>query len=142
MKLQLVKDDSNTIDGFKTISYTDPNKINEINDIVNNSCEYILANTVLDDFEIEESPKIVFALVSKLRIGGNIVLLGHDINVLAKALLNNDIGSNEMSAYLKDKRSISTALNTVTLLRDHGLEIVSVKYNSYLYEIFAKRAVS
>lgn len=142
MKLQLIRDDNNVIDGFKTISYSDPNKINELNDIVSNSCEYILANTVLDDFEIEESPKIVFALVSKLRIGGSIVLLGHDINILAKALINNEIGPNEMSAYVKDKRSVSTALNTVSLLRDHGLEIVSVKYNSYLYEIFAKRAIS
>lgn len=141
MKLQLTRDTSNLIDGFKTILYTDPSKVNEINEVINNSCEYILANTILDDFDITESPNIVSTLVGKLRIGGSIVLLGHDIHILAKMLVNNDIGAGEISDLIKNKRSINTALNVISLLEDNGLKIINVKYNNFLYEIVAKRDV-
>ena len=142
MKIQLTKSESNIIDGFKTIVYTDPSKINDINTIINNSCEYILANTILDDFEISESQNIVNMLVSKLRIGGSIVILGHDIQMLAKMLISNDIGVGDISDLIKDKKSINTALNIILLLESNGLTVVSFTYNKFLYEITAKREVS
>lgn len=139
MKLQLSRDSDSVIEGFKTIDYSDPNKINELNEVIQNSCEYILANTVLDDFEIEESTKIMGTLVSKLRLGGSIVVIGHDINTLSKAVVDQQVGPEQISQLIKNKRSISTALNIVSLLSSMGLSISSVKYNQHLYEIAATR---
>lgn len=139
MKLQLTKDNENTIQGYKTIVYTDPNKISELNGIINNSCEYILANTILDDFEIEQHPNILGVLVSKLRLGGTIVIIGHDFNTISKAFLNHEMSIGEVSNLIKNKKSINTALNVIKSLSQIGLNISSIKYNQYLYEIVALR---
>jgi hypothetical protein len=139
MKIQLTKNGKSNIEGFHTIMYDDPSKINELTGIVNNSCEYILANTILDDFEITESPKIVALLVSKLRLGGSLVLVGHDMQMLAKSLIDNFIGVGEISDLIKDKRSISTALNTIAIAEENGLKISTVKFNNYMYEIVCVR---
>jgi CTP synthase (UTP-ammonia lyase) len=139
MKLQLIRNIENAIDGFHSILYTDPAKINDLNNITTHSCEYILGNSVLDDFDISDSDKIVYTLITKLRLGGTLILNGHDINILAKSILNKTIESKTFSDIIKEKRSINTALNVMKMLESNGLKISTVKYSDYIYEIVSIR---
>lgn len=139
MKIQLTKNEQSNIEGFHTLIYKDLSQLNQLSNIVNNSCEYILANTILDDFEITESPKIINMLVSKLRLGGHLVVMGHDIQMIAKSLIDNAISVVEISELIKDKKSISTALNTILMLEQAELKISTIKFNHNLYEIISVR---
>ena len=139
MKLQLIKKDDSIIQGFETIIYTDPNQVNKINEIINNSCEYIIANTILDDFEIEQSNNIVGVLENKLRINGVLILSGNDSKILCNMLLSNKITVEDFSKVISDVKSISTAIDTMAKLESAGLKISDIKFNKYRYEITCVR---
>jgi len=70
MKLQILKEGQDKIENYSH-AVASNNKV-DISHIVNNECEHILATDVLDCFTPDGIPELLQALVSKLRMGGEI----------------------------------------------------------------------
>ena len=137
MKLQILKDGQDQIANYSHIVARN-NKI-DISHIVNNECEQILATDVLDCFTHDGIPELLQALVSKLRMGGEMSVGGTDMRLLCKSIINGSITPTEGSAIISDLYSSSSLQVIQETLEKLGLTVVDTHINGIHFEVKVRR---
>ena len=136
MKLQIIEDESQKIDGFETI-LASPNL--DLGNIPDNSCEVIIAKGALDKMS---NPLDCLNLVcSKLRSNGSVVISGTELRCFFKNVINGITDESSASAVIGNSLSLSTVGSVKNALRSLGLFIKSSTINGAFYEITAERRV-
>jgi DUF1009 family protein len=141
MNIQLCQINDKTIEGFTKVIYSEAEKLTNLEPILDNSCEYILANNVLDDFEIGYYQEIINSLIKKLRLNGALVLSGVDINIFSKNITQNLISLEDASNLIRNKKSMNSLSNIINFIESKGIKVVSAKFIGANYEIFCKREI-
>ena len=142
MKVHLVKSEESLIKGYKPIVLLPTGslgKLNNLNILSDNECEFILANDTLDEFSRQEIPEVIQMLIKKLRINGTLVLGGTDIRVFCKSVINSTIDENQASEIIRAKQSMTNIQDILSLLQSTGLKIQSSQITGTHYEITAVR---
>lgn len=136
MKLYITNDNK-SIENFKTVQLKNFNE--EVKEIVNNSCETIYADKVIDFMQGEDIPKFTGLLLSKLRMNGKIVFTGYELGIVCRGVINETIDSNTYSKIITRLNSMSFLKNILSMLTDYGLQIETAVIRGLEYEIAAVR---
>jgi len=137
MKLQILNESQEPIGGFETLE-VGHNSV-DLTKVVDHECEIILASDILDCFTAVAIPELISALLTKLRINGELVVGGTDIRIFAKAVTNGIISPEEASDIITNAHSMTCCQQTKDVLIDVGLEVQSVHIDGLHYEIKTKR---
>ena len=129
--------DQEVIEGYKHVVLTD-DYIN-FADVSDNECELILANDVLDSFTAVNIKNCVVSLVSKLRLGGTIIIGGKDIRMFSRFVMNNMISEAEASSIISEVRSMPNAKDIVNGIKSLGLNVQTVNTTGIHFEVVARR---
>ena len=140
MKLQIIEDESQKIEGFDTVFLNQENQNLNLDSIANNSCELIVAKGALDN---TRNPTDCLSLIcSKLRSGGSVVVSGVELRCFFKNVLNGISDEQSASNLVGKNLSISTIGSVKNNLRSLGLLIKTSTINGAFYEITAERRSS
>lgn len=136
MKIHIHDEKENCIDGCVSITY---NSLEKLNDVINNSCEYIFANNIFDKFLEQDFDLVLNLITQKLRLNGTLIVSGADIKIISRAIHNDLMDLKEISNIISDKKSINSALNVISKLESKNLKIITAKILGCNYEIFCVR---
>jgi hypothetical protein len=137
MKLQIIEDESQKIDGFETVIVNQQNSSLNLDHIPNNSCELIISKNTLDS--TPSSQESLVKICSKLRSGGSIVVSGVELRCFFKDVINGIIKEEDASLLIGKNLSLSTIGSVKDLLRSLNLFIKSSTINGVVYEVTAER---
>jgi len=137
MKLQLLTKNQQEIEGYKVVNVTD-GKLN-LSEIIDNQCEQIFAPDVVDSFPLQNAQELISGIVSKLRLGGEIVIGGTDIRLFSKAVANGIMPYGDASTVICLSLSMSTPDMIAEVLQALNLKIENIHMNGIHYEVKAKR---
>lgn len=138
MKLQIIRDQSEKIEGYKSVLATNfmpPS----VEDVIDNSCELISLSDSLDLYPNETRNNILVSMLKKLRLNGEIFVSGSEPRALCKMYINGVIGTEVFSSVLKDNNSVIEIDQAISILEQLGLSIETSSINGYKYEIRARR---
>jgi hypothetical protein len=139
MKLQLIRDESEKIEGYKSVlstSFMPPN----MDDVIDNSCESVSLGDVLDLYDSQTRNNVLMAVLKKLRINGEVFLSGTEPRALCKMYVNNILSTENFSANLSITNSALELDQAVSLFQKIGLSVETSTLNGYKYEIRARRS--
>jgi len=136
MKLQIIANESQKIDGFETVWSRKDTELS-LDDISDNSCELILAKNTLD--ENLDRLKCLKSIVSKVRMNGTVSISGTDVLCLCKATVCSTINTETCSSIMSSLNSIGTVSDVKAALKSMGLTVVSSSIHGVNYEITARR---
>ena len=137
MKLHILRSDQDPIENFKQILVT-PNEIN-LEEVSDNECETIIAPDVLDSFSVPNIAELINALLSKLRLKGEISIGGTDVRLFSKCILNGELSVSEASNVVGQVESMTALPMIQDMLTSAGLRVLSSHLNGIHFEIKAKR---
>lgn len=103
MKLFISNDDK-TIEGYIKINLT--NLVNDLNNIVDNSCTQILAPNIIDSLPYNSGLNFIDQLYKKLRLTGLLTITGSDVEVISRSVMSSSINYEEYSNIISNKLSI------------------------------------
>ena len=137
MKLQIIEDESQKIEGFETVFLNQQNQQLNLDNIPDNSCELIITKNALDNtYNAKES---LAKICSKLRTGGSVVVSGVELRCFFKNVINGIVNEESASALVGKNLSISTIGSVKEFLRSLNLFIKSSTINGVVYEVTAER---
>lgn len=139
MKLQIIKKNQEGIGGYEIVKVDQPNTL-ELTHIIDNSCEIILASDLVDSFHVSVIPQLCQTLLSKLRLGGELVLGGTDVRFFAKYVSNGLIKPSEACNIVCTAYCMSTSDMIKEELAKLNLKIVSIHMDGLHYEVKAERS--
>jgi hypothetical protein len=138
MKLQLIRDESEKIEGYKSVlstSFMPPN----VDDVIDNSCESVSLGDVLDLYDQQTRNNVLVSVLKKLRLNGEIFVSGTEPRALCKMYINNMLSTQSFSANLSITNSALELDQAISLVEQVGLSVETSKINGYKYEIRARR---
>jgi hypothetical protein len=138
MKLQIVRENQEPIGGYEIIKMNSPNSL-ELSSVVDNSCELILAADLADSFHTKNIPQLCQALISKLRLRGELIVGGTDVRLFTKHVLNGLISNKDACEIVCSTYAMSTSDMIVDAFKSFGLTILSVHMDGIHYEVKAVR---
>jgi hypothetical protein len=138
MKLQIVHNDNESIEGFISLKISD-NPKSDLSQIVNHSCTDILVLDIIDSFEYNQSFEFLSEVLSKIRLNGSLLLRGVSSLAFSHALLNGSIDSNKASNIISEIKSIHDQRDITTLLESNDFRIDTMRLNGVSYELKATR---
>jgi hypothetical protein len=115
-------------------------EVTNLDELVDDSeAEEIVADTVLDYFQMQLVPGIISNWVKKLKRGGRLAITAPDLYEIAKASMKRDISEMETNRLLfgnqeKDwqiKKNAFSIGRLEELMAENGLKIISKKFVSY-----------
>lgn len=139
MKIHLIKSQESLIKGYTPVLYSNLLRLNNLTNISDNQCDFILASDLLDEFSIQEIPEIVQSLIKKLRINGTLVVGGTDLRVFCKNVVNSQLNELQAAEMIKSKQSMTSLQETLNLVQNLGLKIQSSQIVGNHYEVTAVR---
>ena len=110
MKIHIHDEKEVCIDGCMSVTY---NTLEKLNQVIDNSCEYILANNLFDHLSIENFNPVLDLLLTKMRLNGVLVVSGIDIKLLAKDIINDIASTEDISNIVYNLKSVNTLLNVL-----------------------------
>lgn len=137
MKIHVTTEDADAITGYTKVLVA--NETINFEGISDNQCEFIMANQIMDLFRTANIGVCLRGLVSKLRMGGTLVVGGTDLRMFCINTINgtsNPQASAETIGQcnsMTDPRDVSNALGSL------GLTVVSRRVSGNNYEITAQR---
>ena len=137
MKIHVLRPDQQAIENFTRVNIS--NNLVDLTQLSDNECELILANDAIDSYSIDRVAELVHSLVSKLRLGGELVLGGTSIRLFCKQVLNSQLDESQASQIVGSVASLTSPEPLVQVLSSMGLEIVEASMSGIHYEVKAKR---
>lgn len=138
MKLQLIRNESEKIQGYKSVlstSFMPPS----VDDVIDNSCESVSLGDVLDLYDQQTRNNILVSVLKKLRLNGEVFISGTEPRALCKMYINNILSTQSFSANLSITNSVLELDQAISLVEQVGLSVETSKINGYKYEIKARR---
>jgi len=136
MKIYVTKDDSK-IENFTNIKLQ--NLAQDMPDIVNNSCEDIVLNDVIDFIPYSDVGKFLKLVISKLRTKGKIMITGTELGLISRNVVNGSISPEQYSSHMAGRLSSNFMYVIVDALSKLGLTTQVATTKGILYEIVATR---
>tara|TARA_Y100001938_G_scaffold147611_2_gene229209 strand:- start:2397 stop:2879 length:483 start_codon:yes stop_codon:yes gene_type:complete len=107
----------------------------------------LIATDVIDYFPAQETEKIISGWISKIRLGGKIVVGGIDLMEVCKAFSSYSIDNNFANVLLHGqqnpqymiKKSTSMALIVASFLQSNGFKVIKKRIENYQMIVEAKR---
>lgn len=137
MKLHILKNGQEPVKGYETVIISD-NSMN-LEHISNNECDFILAPDIMDSFDFRAMDQLILGLVSKLRLGGTLVIGGTHVRLFAKAVINGMITYEQASQIVSSLAAITEPKDVVERLQSNRLTIETITMDGLHYEIKATR---
>lgn len=138
MKIQIVNDDKESIDGFITLKIGE-NPSSDLSKIIDNSCTELLALDVIDTISFDNALEFLSSLLRKIRLNGTIILKGVSSLTFSHALLNSSIDCEYASNIISNIKSIHDHRDIISLLETNNFTIDTVHLGGVSYEIKATR---
>lgn len=138
MKINITVTDDKFISGYNNILLQ--NLPDESQKIVNNSCNEIIATNIIDYVEQEQIDGLLKLLITKLRMGGSLVISGLNLDIIVRNLLNKTLPESDFNNMIKAVRSIHSRKYVSDLLTNNNLKIYSSVTKGHIYEIVATRS--
>lgn len=137
MKLFVTSNPTRHIEGFIRcdIAYGNWN----LEQIPENSQIEIVAVDAIDCVDFDKRDGLIKDLVSRLRIGGTIVLTGINASIMCRNLYYKVLSVEDFNKVVKEKQSIGIVDDVIKSLREAGLTIVSHATEGANYEVTARR---
>lgn len=136
MKIYVTKDDSK-IENFTNIKLE--NVAQDMQDIIDNSCEDIVLNDVVDFVPYDSVVKFLQLVVSKLRTNGRIVITGTELGLVSRGVINGDISPEKYSLHMAGRLSSNFMYIIVDSLTKLGVKTQIANTKGIVYEIIATR---
>lgn len=136
MKVQVLKDISECIDGYNPV-FIEDNTINI--DCPNNSINEILMINTIEEISCQYVEDFLKKLRTLLRVGGKIVITGIDINCLSRDLINKIIDSDVYNQIIYNRRGIYSCKELAEKLNSLGIQIDKMTFKGSTYELHAIR---
>lgn len=138
MKLQIVNNDDESIEGFVSFKVGDDFKT-ALSQLIDNSCTEVLLLDMLDTMEYDQSFEFLTGVLKKIRSNGSIILRGVSSLSFSHSLLNGPIDSKQASGIISNIRSIHDQRDVINLLESNNFTIDTVRLNGVVYELKATR---
>jgi hypothetical protein len=138
MKLQIVNNDDESIEGFVSLKVGDDFKT-ALTQLIDNSCTEVLLLDILDTMEYGQSFEFLSGILRKVRSNGSIILRGVSSIAFSHSLLNGPIDSKQASGIIANIRSIHDQRDVINLLESNHFIIDTVRLNGVTYELKATR---
>ena len=137
MKLHIVKPGQESIENYARVEAS-PNAL-DISMVSDNECTSIMANDILDLFSIDNVPKVLEHLATKMRMGGDLVVGGTDVRLFCKHITNDQVDELSAAQLIGNCESMTTLDQISNILQSLGLNVVSSQVSGMHYEIKAAR---
>ena len=137
MKINIVSEFEEALEGYRKILVTDQGI--DFADISDNECEFILANKILNHFDYKNITDCLVNIRKKLRIGGKLVIGGIDLRMFTTNVINNLISPQDASDVVSNSKSMSIVTETVNLISQLDLKVITTQIKGIHYEITAER---
>ena len=137
MKINIVSESEEALEGYRKILVKD--QAIDFADISDNECEFILANKILNHFDYKNITDCLVNIRKKLRIGGKLVIGGIDLRMFTTNVINNLISPQDASDVVSNSKSMSIVTETVNLISQLDLKVITTQINGIHYEITAER---
>lgn len=136
MKIQILKDIKETIDGYNPV-FLDDGKISV--DYPDNSISSILMIGAIEDVPYELLDNILGNIRKLLRMGGKVVISGVDINCISRDLVNRIIDPKTYNGVVFSKKALYDSKELCDKLSLLGLRIDKITLKGSIYELHASR---
>lgn len=136
MKIYITKDGKG-IENFTLINLK--NFQSEMNEVVPNSCTDIVADDIIDFVPHSMLEDFLKILISKLRIGGRLIITGIELGVVSRYVIDETIDEDKYSIIISGKASIHYMGTLIDELKKMNLNIQSAQVKGIKYEISATR---
>lgn len=137
MKVQILRQGQTPIQGYNPI-FLDVNRLN-LEGLADNQCEMILAADIFESISYQNIMPLLQALLSKLRLNGELVVGGTEMNLLGSAISNGLLTDEQCSNILASLSCALDARQMADTLRQMKLSIQSMHMDGIHFEIKAKR---
>ena len=141
MKLQIVKNDDESIDGFVSLKVGEDFK-STVSKIIDNSCTEILLLDILDSMDYDTSYEFLSHIIQKVRLNGSLLLRGVSSIVLASSMLNGQIETKQASNVIANINSIHDQRDIITMLEANDFVVDIVRLSGVTYELKATRRIN
>jgi hypothetical protein len=138
MKIQIVNDEAESIDGFIALKISD-NPSSDLLKIIDNSCMELLAIDIIDSINFDKSLEFLSDLLGKIRLNGTIILKGVSSLAFSHALLNGSINCEYASDVISNIKSIHDHRDIINLLETNNFTVDTIYLGGVSYEIKATR---
>ncbi len=137
MKLQISYDTNSAIEGFELIDTK--YGLTALEGVIDHSSEEIYIVDCLDKMNYDDASKLLAMAVQKLRLNGNLLVNGTDLNTCCRAVSNGNITSSEFSTLLEKSTSLRNCKEVEEILLSLGLVIDTGTIKGNTYEIKSTR---
>jgi hypothetical protein len=138
MKLQIVRNDNESIDGFVSLKVNEDFKTT-LSQVIDHSCKEVLMLDILDTMEYDQSFELLVGVLQKIRLNGSITLRGISSISFAHSLLSGPIDSKQASGIISNIHSIHDQRDVINLLESNNFTIDTVRLSGVAYELKATR---
>ena len=137
MKIQILKDQQNLIEGYEHVAMGGAEL--DLSRFSNNECLEILADNILDAVPINYMAQTLKLLIDKLRMGGKLIIGGTDLRLFCKQVLNQSISPTDANYIISQCQSMTNLEEIVGLVSTTNLKIETTNINGIHFEISCKR---
>lgn len=137
MKINITTNPEKIISGYK--NYFVNNESIDLDNIINNSCEEILLIGTIDKFGYQKIDSIIKLLLSKLRLGGLLLVSGTNLDIITRKFIDGSLSESDFNQIVNNSLSISSRSQVINILKNNNLFIESSQTKGNVYEISARR---
>jgi hypothetical protein len=140
MKIQILKttDINDCIDGYAPV-FVENGKVTI--DAPSNSISSILMNNSIEEIPYLELNSFLQQVTRLLRLGGELIFSGIDINCLCRDVLNRSITPETYNTVVYNRKSIYDSKELADKIANAGLSINKLILKGSIYELHASRSV-
>ena len=137
MKVQILRQGEAPVQGYNPI-FVEINRIN-LDGLAQNQCEMILASDIFDCVTYNNIEPVLQALLSKLRLGGQLVVGGTDYNLLGSALNNKLLSEQDAARLIGNISCVVDGHKIADGLRSLNLAVETMHMDGIHFEVKARR---
>lgn len=140
MKIQILKttDINDCIDGYSPV-FVENGQISL--DAPSNSVSSILVGNSIEEIPYQTLDSFLRQLFQLLRINGELILSGVDVNCLCRDVINGSIDCQTYNTVVYNRKSIYDSKELANKISSAGLFINKIALKGSVYEIHATRSV-
>lgn len=133
MKVQVLTKQQESLEGYELVYVSEDGL--DLSHISDNECEFILAPDVLDNFPSEKSSQVLAALLSKLRMNGELVVGGTDLVLFCMAVVSGNMPKESAGKLVGNLKSMTCCTTIHSELKSLGVKVLSMNYDGIHYEL-------